>query len=248
MPEPVSGSVPVLVSPTLPTPIVPKPANRRITRVRRNWLCFTWCLTWWIPTPVLRVCCKRRHYFEQIAWREKLVLNAIIWFFCGVLLFILIGLSRIICPKTSALSQGEIDGRKDIDKPYVSLYGSYYKIPDIVKSHVNDGMFLNVQAMKDTVLGRDVSAMFFLADQWDKRCPGLSLPSPGWDNIRRTVPPDAMTVWSFHRGKDKAGRPKDYLELINYMRKGALARDHSFVQGFLADDPANNYILIAYDK
>ena len=66
------------------------------------------------------------------------------------MLFYIIGLGRIVCPKQAILSQGEIDGRKNIDNPYVSLYGSYYHIPAIVKSHVKDNQWLNQQAMEST--------------------------------------------------------------------------------------------------
>ncbi|KAL2912747.1 hypothetical protein HK105_207739 [Polyrhizophydium stewartii] len=184
----------------------------------------------------------------QIAWREKVALNVIILAMCALLLFFIVGLGLILCPKTSALSQGEIDGRRDIGKPVVSMYGYYYRISDIVRSHVFDSMFLNEQALKDTVLGRDVSSMFFKTDLWSRNCPGLPPPTPGWDNIRRAVPKDAMTVWLFHREKDKVSRPKDYLQLVAYMRKGPIARDRAFVERALADDPVNNYIITAYDR
>ncbi|XJO72276.1 hypothetical protein BDV3_003415 [Batrachochytrium dendrobatidis] len=222
------------------SPIPPKAPKQPVSTIRRNWLCCTWCLTWWIPSFLLRICGKMNQSAIQLAWREKVALNLIILFMCGLLLFYIIGLGLIICPKTSALSQGEIDGRTSIHKPYVSLYGNYYKIPDIVKSHVTDGMYLNEQALKDTTLGKDVSAMFFKTDQWNKLCPGLPPPAPGWDNI--------LTVWLFHRGKDKIGRPIDYIELIKYMKKGPIARDAAFVQAKLADDPVNNFLLVGYGK
>ncbi|KAH6600736.1 hypothetical protein BASA61_002244 [Batrachochytrium salamandrivorans] len=219
-----------------------------LSTIRRNWLCCTWCLTWWIPSFLLRMCGKMSQPAVQLAWREKVALNIIILFMCCFLLFYIIGLGLIICPKTSALSQGEIEGRKDIHKPIVSLYGNYYRIPDIIKSHVSDGAYLNEEAMKSTTLGRDVSAMFFKIDQWNKLCPGIPHPTPGWDNIARDVPKEASTVWLFHRGKDKIGRPIDYIELIRYMKKGAIARNKDYVQARLADDPVNNYILVAYGK
>ena len=40
---------------------------------------------------------------------------------------------------------GEIDGKTSLSKPYVSIYGDYYEISDIVNSHVNVNQWLNAQ-------------------------------------------------------------------------------------------------------
>lgn len=61
-----------------------------------------------------------------------------------------IGLGRIVCPKQNVLSQGEIDGKKYVDNPYVSIYGNYYKIPPIIRSHVEENQWLNKEAMEST--------------------------------------------------------------------------------------------------
>jgi chitin synthase len=139
-----------------------------------------------------------------MAWREKIALNILILFACGLLLFYIIGLGRIICPKQYVKSQGEIDGKNTVNDPYVSIYGSYYHIPPIIKSHVIENGWLNEQAMQDTTLGHDVSAMFFKTTVWQNYCPNLPQPS-GWDNIERNVPEKAITVWNFHNAKDASG-------------------------------------------
>ena len=139
-----------------------------------------------------------------------MALNIIILLCCGLLLFYIIGLGRIICPPTSSISQGEIDAHNKVNnKPYVGLYGSYYKMGDIVNNHVNDNQYLNQDAMESTVLGQDVSPMFFKVDSWSKYCPGIPQPAQGFDNIKRDVPEKATTVWHFHRDKDKSGIARD---------------------------------------
>ena len=68
-----------------------------------------------------------------MAWREKLALNMIIWASCGLMLFYIIGLGRILCPVVRVLSQGEVDGLNTLKNPFVVVYGDYYKINEIVK-------------------------------------------------------------------------------------------------------------------
>ena len=230
----------------IPVKELPKVEKKQLTKTRKNWLCCTWALTWWIPTYFIDKCGKMRRPDIQIAWREKIALNIIILFCCGLLLFYIIGLGQIICPKTHTLSQGEIDGKNKINSPYVSIYGSYYKIDPIVKSHVYDNQWLNEQAMESTTLGHDVSPMFYKTNVWSRYC-GLPQPT-GWDNIVRTIPENSMTIWNIHSGKDGSGKPKDYIAMMSFMRKGFVARDKAWIASHLADDPTNNFIITAYGK
>ncbi len=66
------------------------------------------------------------------------------------MLFYIIGLGRIICPKQAVLSQGELEGRRSISNPYVSLYGSYYYIPPVIKNHVEENQYINPKALEST--------------------------------------------------------------------------------------------------
>ncbi|KAJ3417264.1 hypothetical protein HDV05_005720 [Chytridiales sp. JEL 0842] len=216
------------------------------SRTRQNWLCLTWCLTWWIPSYFLRVCGQMKRSDVQLAWREKLALCMLIILLCGLVLFFIIGIGLIMCPKQYVMSQGQIDGLNTTAKPYVSIYGSYYHIPDIVKSHVRDKEYLNTLAMEQTTLGHDVSAMFYKTIVWKNYC---NLPQPsGWDNIVRAVPKQAFRVWFPHQGKTEKGQQIDYIRLIAPMRKGFIARDPKWIEGYLAADPENNKLIIAYDR
>lgn len=70
----------------------------------------------------------------------------------ALFLFYLVGIVMILCPKTKAISQGELEGRTDVNRPMVSMYGYYYEIKDVFNSHVNTGKYLNDQAFKATTL------------------------------------------------------------------------------------------------
>ncbi len=107
--------------------------QRGPTAQRRRWTCIATLLTFWVPDFVLRKLCKFHHPAVRQAWREKFALNLLIWGLCATLLFYIIGLTRIICPRLKVMSQGELDGKNTTQRPFVSLYGSYYRIDDVVK-------------------------------------------------------------------------------------------------------------------
>jgi len=55
---------------------------------RKRWLFFVWALTWYIPTPFIRVGggFKGRKDMKT-AWREKLAINILIWLSCAFVIF-----------------------------------------------------------------------------------------------------------------------------------------------------------------
>jgi chitin synthase len=182
------------------------------------------------------------------AWREKIALNLLILMACALFLFYIIGLGLIFCPKTTAISQGEIEGLSAMKKSYVSMYGNYYDMKDIMHDHVNIKAYLNNEAFKSKVLGRDVSAMFYKADHFTMLCPRLSAPPSGWDSIIRNVDQDAITVWTDHRTKSENGNYRNYFKAIQKYLKGPVARDNKWISNALMLDPIRNHFIVAYDK
>ncbi|TPX32124.1 chitin synthase [Synchytrium microbalum] len=219
---------------------------------RRAWLCLTWSLTWYIPSIFLSFCGRMKRRDIQIAWREKVAIFIMILALCAAMLFFIIGFGAILCPRRAVLSQGELDGRTHINDPYVSMYGKYYRIPDIVNSHVNSNGWVSAVALEQTVLGRDISSMFRPTDRWNAICPNLTQPS-GWDNIARNIPLAFQRVWYIHSTASSSansvgGAAVDYFQALRKDQKGDLARDSSWIAQTLAADTANNYIIVAYDK
>ena len=90
--------------------------------------------------------------------------------------------------------------------------------------------------------------MFLKTPSFTTLCPGLPPPPDGWDNIKRVIPEKAMTVWTIHDGKDNKGVPKNYLKMIDHDRKGAMARDKSWIQQRLLADPISVYVIVAYGR
>ncbi|KAI9206842.1 chitin synthase-domain-containing protein [Polychytrium aggregatum] len=220
---------------------------RELSKARRSWLCCTWCLTWWIPSLFLSTCGGMKRKDIQIAWREKVALFIIIILMCATILFFIIGVGLILCPKVNMLSEGEITIRNTTSNPYVIVYGNYYKIDNVVKSHVVTSQWLGAQAFAATTLGQDVSAMFFKTQFASTYCPGFTLP-PGWDNLKTRSPPAAFeTVWYSHI-YDSNHNLLDYVNQISYMMKGQVARDSTWLQNFISADPQNNRVIVAYGR
>jgi hypothetical protein len=152
-------------------------------KLRRYWVYAVTILTCFLPRFLLNFCMKNPQI--QMAFREKLVLNFIIFLISAFFFFIIIGLGLIVCPARNTLSSYEVDMLKDHN--IVSMYGNWYKINDVYESHVVKAGHLSSGAFKDTVLGKDVSPMFDKVSHFSSYCPGLQEPPNGWDNIKREM-------------------------------------------------------------
>ncbi|KAJ1548379.1 hypothetical protein HK405_003443, partial [Cladochytrium tenue] len=110
--------------------------RKPLTRARKQWLCLTWCCTWWIP-PFCLSCCGMKRHERQIAFREKLALCIMILLMNAFVLFLIIGLGLILCPKTNVLSPGEIESYTSAtSSALVFMYGNYYSAYSEFQSHV----------------------------------------------------------------------------------------------------------------
>lgn len=87
---------------------VVEPAAKPRTARRKQWLCFVWGVSWWIPSLFLSLCGRMKRKDQQIAWREKVALCVIILFLNLFIIFVIAGLGWILCPPLDVLSPGEI--------------------------------------------------------------------------------------------------------------------------------------------
>ena len=164
-----------------------KPPTKAISSTRKCWLCFTWSTTWCCLPPFLSLCGKMRQRDRQIAWREKVALCIIIFFMNAVILFFIIGLGYVLCPKRNQMSTGQVSALYNVGpKAAVYMYGSYYYINNIVTDHLNQGFAANnqdntVPAWQNLVLGHDVTQMFDRggsgSDVWNNYCPTFMQPA-----------------------------------------------------------------------
>lgn len=209
---------------------------------RRSWVIATWILTWWVPSFMLKCCGMRRKDVQQ-AWREKAAINIIVFFVCAITLFIIIGLPRIICPREQILSIFEVELYNKPEKPYVAANGRYYDIKDIYDSHVNGALGVEKFRMQ-SILGQDVSQMFFPALQWDKYCPGIPNPGSTWDNLLERSP---EKFWPHYAADPKSGVATNYLTLMEKYAKGRIAWQPEYLFQLSKGDSSKK-IVVMFDN
>ena len=111
------------------------------------------------------------------------------------------------------------------------------------KSMLHHSKFENKQA---TVLGQDVSGMFYKTDYPDTYCPGFTLP-PNWDNVmERGGQGSATNTWYPHRNRNDGST--DYLQQINYMKKGPVARDNAWISKYLSMESQDRRVIVAWGR
>jgi chitin synthase len=103
---------------------------------RRRWVALCWLLTWWIPSPCLKWVGRMKRLDVRQAWREKLALNMLIWFFCGISIFIIAVLGKVICPTQHVFSPGELSSHDSTDtQVYTSIRGEVFDLGIIADQH-----------------------------------------------------------------------------------------------------------------
>ncbi|KAJ2620318.1 hypothetical protein GGI25_004943, partial [Coemansia spiralis] len=142
-----------------------------ITRTRRAWSFITWVLTWYLPSPFLNWCGRMKRSDVRMAWREKVAICVIIFFIWCVLLFVIIGLGLILCPKEYVWTMEDIGVHNAPNDIYVAMRGKVYDISEFVNQKHGLSSYV---ASKDLMLmyaGQDINASFPIAIR--TACPAL---------------------------------------------------------------------------
>ncbi|KAJ3353007.1 hypothetical protein HDU83_007381 [Entophlyctis luteolus] len=80
----------------------------RMSKTRRQWVYFTWCVTWWIPDYLLHKLGKMSQPGVRMAWREKVAICFIVAMLSAVMLFFVQGLGKLLCPLENYFSLSEL--------------------------------------------------------------------------------------------------------------------------------------------
>ncbi|KAJ2744080.1 hypothetical protein GGI20_003251 [Coemansia sp. BCRC 34301] len=105
------------------------------TRGRRLWVGFTWAATFWLPSPLLSVVGRMKRPDVRMAWREKVAICVIIVFLWFLLLFIIIGLGLILCPRQYVWTMNDVNNINSRSKSYMALRGNVYDITDYIRQN-----------------------------------------------------------------------------------------------------------------
>ncbi|KAJ7722410.1 glycosyltransferase family 2 protein [Mycena metata] len=108
------------------------------TSARRRWVTLCWMLTWWVPSFCLSYIGRMKRLDVRQAWREKLAINILIWFACGATGFVIVMLSRLICPTEHIFSASELQGHGYQTNPsnvYTSVRGEVFDLNTVTSLH-----------------------------------------------------------------------------------------------------------------
>lgn len=147
--------------------------EQEVSKTRRLWVKFVWAMTFWIPSFLLRGIGGLKRPDVRIAWREKLVLVMLILLFNAIVLFVIIGLSTVLCPNfDKAWNALELSTHQGADDFFVSVNGRVYDITKFWRIDHASGSGTNVQSsqMMQTA-GQICDVMFPLP--LNVACPGL---------------------------------------------------------------------------
>jgi chitin synthase len=126
---------------------------------RKRWVGLVYTLTWFVPDFLIRVLGRMPRKDIRMAWREKLAINLIIWFFCLLAAFFIVVFPMLICPKQNVYSASELsayDGKGDNDA-YAAIRGWVYDIGAYAPRHYPS--FVGTTAI-NKYAGMDITNLF----------------------------------------------------------------------------------------
>ncbi|KAF2154371.1 glycosyltransferase family 2 protein [Myriangium duriaei CBS 260.36] len=143
-----------------------------ITFGRRVWVAFTWLMTWWIPSFVLRYAGRMKRPDVRMAWREKLVLIMIIVLINATVVFYIIEFGKLLCPNyDKAWNTKEVGYHQGQDDWYVSHMGSVYDLSKFWRTQHSDTSVQTTSDQMEPFAGTDVTE-YILPPLW-RACQGL---------------------------------------------------------------------------
>jgi chitin synthase len=173
-----------------------------ITAVRIWWIRFVWLMTWWIPSPFLRWFGKMKREDVQMAWREKVTLCIIIFFFSAITIFVIVGLGEVICPGTRNMySNANVQAHSTPDDMFVSVRGEVYDITNFARSQHGSSPYIATSDLMAEVAGLDVS--YSIPPPLTMACQGL-VTSP----VIKIIPNNTIVLSNFvHNSGDQRTVP-----------------------------------------
>ncbi|KAI0478644.1 glycosyltransferase family 2 protein [Xylariaceae sp. FL0804] len=136
---------------------------------RKRWVFTVYLLTWFVPDFLVRWVGRMKRKDVQMAWREKLAINFIIWFSCLFATFFIIGFPMLICPKQYVYSAAELSQYSGDDgkAAYASIRGQVFDIGSF--SAVHYPSYLSTKELTQYG-GLDITSLFPV--QVSALCPG----------------------------------------------------------------------------
>ena len=108
-----------------------------VSGTRRRWMFLVYLLTFWIPDFVIKFVGRMKRKDVRVAWREKLAINIIIWFACGVAVFMIVGFPGVVCPTQDVYNTAELSNHngKNGQNSFVAIRGVVFNLGNFIPSH-----------------------------------------------------------------------------------------------------------------
>ncbi|KAJ1665850.1 hypothetical protein IW140_002931 [Coemansia sp. RSA 1813] len=215
------------------------------TRTRRCWTHVTWALTWYLPSPFLKWCGRMGRPDVRMAWREKVAICVIIFFIWCVLLFLIIGLGLILCPKEYVWTIDDVASHDSPDDAYVALRGRVYDISDYINQKHGTSSYVASKDLMLMYIGQDVNASFPLSIR--TACPALVSPKtdPKYSMYLTPADPMALQVFPFTHKIGTLPSSKELssqsfyeryvLPTMDHFKKGDIVWDYDWVSSMHRD-------------
>ncbi|ORX90887.1 hypothetical protein K493DRAFT_409623 [Basidiobolus meristosporus CBS 931.73] len=142
------------------------------SRARRSWLCITKLFTWWIPSITLSWCGMKRSDI-QLAWREKVTLCILIVLLWGVLMFVIVGLGLILCPRVYYYNATDVAYHQAEGDLYAYMYGRVYDVSIFANQNHATGVSFEDMLSAITTTENNVEPYFEIP--LNVQCPGLGI-------------------------------------------------------------------------
>ncbi|GAA5852425.1 hypothetical protein JCM9279_001197 [Rhodotorula babjevae] len=193
----------------------------RTSSARKRWVALTWLFTWWVPSPVLRWVGGMKRPDVRMAWREKLLINILIWLLCGSAVFVIAVLGPIICPTEHVFNTQELNDRsytQNPDKMLVAIRGEVFDLTSFAPHH-QPGSSVIPTTNIEKLGGNDLTNYFPV--QVSALCNGVDGNVSPWVTLESSNISTAITnVAKYHdfRAYTTDVRPDWYYETMVYMR------------------------------
>ncbi|KAK4058243.1 hypothetical protein OIO90_000399 [Microbotryomycetes sp. JL221] len=202
------------------------------SRVRRRWVAFVWFLTWWIPSPILRSCGRMKRTDVRMAWREKLVINMLIWLLCGAAVFVIAILGNLICPREYVYSSSELNDHSFTNAPdnmLVAIRGEIFDLTSFAPRHQPGNSVIPTRSIQ-RYGGTDVTDLFPV--QVSALCNGVDGTVSPWVTLESSNTTNDVSQYHDFRAYSSDSRPDWYAETMIYLR-------YNFRKGFVGYTPGS---------
>ncbi|SCZ93412.1 BZ3500_MvSof-1268-A1-R1_Chr6-3g08643 [Microbotryum saponariae] len=185
----------------------------RTSASRKRWIALTWMFTWWIPSFCLSRVGGMKRRDVRMAWREKLLINMIIWFICGCAIFVIVVLGNLICPREYVFSTGELSSQSysnDPDNMLVAIRGEVFDLTSFAPKHQPGTSVIPIRSIQKYG-GTDATSIFPV--QVSALCNGVTGTVSPWVTLSSTNQ-TSNTVAQYHdfRASTTDSRPDWYTE------------------------------------